>query len=471
MRPFEILLISLLALAAVILSAGKLRVRFSRRVLAVAFGVLVLHVWIEGPHWQMGPAYLAFLLLGASLLVRARLGRRLLAGISLLSLMAAVALCSALPMFKLPTPTGPHPVATTIFSVTDPNRLEDAVHDGSKREMVVQAWYPTREARGKLAPYRRWAETTLASSYQRFVWTHAYLNGEVSTSGAPFPVLIFEPAMYNRRTAYGFLVEEFASLGYVVFAIDHPYNTGPVELASGKVLGVPPATITDNLGSIDVEGFYKRVEPELEKQTADTTFLLDTLARWNSDPSSLFYRQLDLNRIGAIGHSLGGSVAAEVAARDPRIHAVFDMSGPLFGRARKKGSAATLFFMTEHISFFDSTALAKMSPNVRVGSEIDMTVINEALAMISRQGGYYAELPTENHSIFSDRGLFSQWTRFAGEDPAVTRRMHDAITRYAVAFFQQTLEGRPSPLLKEEPSPLTGVTFRAVPPPSSSPPA
>src|ERR1700758_3975692 len=250
MRPLEVLLISLLVVAAAIVSAGSLRVWISRTVLAVAAGVLIFHVWLEGPHWQMGPAYLAFLLLAVSLFLRGNLGRRPLAGISVLFLIAAVALCSALPMFHLPPPTGPYPVATTIFSLTDANRLEDAVQDGSKREIVVQAWYPAKEARGRIAPYRRWAETTLASSYQRFVPTHSYQNGEAATAGAPYPVLICEPAMYNRRTAYGFLVEEFASLGYVVFAIDHPYNSGPVELSSGKGLGVPSGNILDNLGSI-----------------------------------------------------------------------------------------------------------------------------------------------------------------------------------------------------------------------------
>ncbi|MBV8672451.1 MAG: hypothetical protein JOZ33_03370 [Acidobacteriaceae bacterium] len=466
MRPLEVLLISLLVLAAVIISAGKIRVRLSQTILAVAAAVLILHVLIEGPHWQMAPAYLGFLLLGSSFFVRAKFARRVLAGISLLSLSGAVALCSALPMFNLPRPTGPYPVATTIFSLTDQSRLEDAVHDGSRREIVVQAWYPAKEARGRIAPYRRWGETTLASSYQRFVWTHAYQNGQVSTSASPFPVLILEPAMYTRRTAYDFLAEEFASLGYAVFALDHPYNTGPVQLASGKVLPVPPGTILDGLGSIGVEGFYERIKPELEKQTADTIFFLDTLAKWNSDPSSMFYRRLDLNRIGAIGHSFGGSVVAEAAVRDPRIQAVFDMSGPLFGQARKKGVSVPFFFMSEYIRQRSSAELARMSPDNRVGSEFDMTALREAAEMVSRHSGYYAELPSPNHSIFTDRGLFSQWARFAGDDPKMTSRMHEVITHYAVAFFGETLQGRPSPLLKEEPSPFPGVIFRRAPAPA-----
>lgn len=462
MRALEILSVTLLAISAfLLLIPGKARIWAARIAWIAAVCVLILHAWIEGPHWQMGPAYLGVLFLGAAFWLRGNLARRLLAGVSLLSLAAAIALCYVLPMFKLPAPTGPHPIATTIFSLTDPGRMEDAVHDGSHREIVVQAWYPAREAHGKLAPYRRCAETTAASSYQCYIPTHAYENGAVASTGAPFPVLLLDPAMYTRRTAYGFLTEELASLGYVVFAIDHPYNSGPVELANGKVLRPPPtSSALEHPGPGGVEGFYRWIDPELEKQTDDTLFLLNTLEKWNADPSNNFYHRLDLARVGTIGHSMGGSVATEAAVRDSRIRAVFNMSGPLVGRARQDGVKVPFFFMTEQVPMPDDAELARMNLDARVGSEIDITYMKEVVSMLSREGGYFAELPTGNHGIFTDKGLFSQVARVSGEDPAVTRRMHDVITQYAVAFFQQALQNRPSPLLTEEPSPFPGVIFR-----------
>jgi len=55
------------------------------------------------------------------------------------------------------------------------------------------------------------------------------------------------------------------------------------------------------------------------------------LERWNED--DFFYGMFDLNRIGAMGHSLGGTTVFDVAAKDKRIQCVilFDASLHLVG--------------------------------------------------------------------------------------------------------------------------------------------
>jgi predicted dienelactone hydrolase len=339
----------------------------------------------------------------------------------------------------------------------------------SKREVVVQAWYPascsgTRSAllrhllpyRG-LAPYRRWKETTPLSSYQRFVWTHSCQNGAVA-AGGPFPVLLFNPAIDGRRTQSTFLMEELASYGYIVFALDHPYSTGPIELADGTVLGTPPSPI-EPLGQIGFDRAYQILNRLVNTQTADTLFVLNTLEQWNRAPSNLFYGRLDLDRIGTLGHSLGGSVAAETAVVDPRIRAVFDMSGPLLSRARSTGVTTPFFFMTEHVPLLNAAQLARLRPDARVDAEMDVADFKVLMPMLAEHGEYYAELPTGNHASFTDRPSFSPYVRFGGSDPAETARLDPIIRQYAVAFFQQTLRGQPAPLLQQQPSPYPGVQF------------
>ncbi|MET0342388.1 MAG: hypothetical protein ABW252_15395 [Polyangiales bacterium] len=53
---------------------------------------------------------------------------------------------------------------------------------------------------------------------------------------------------------------------------------------------------------------------------------LDWLAKQNADPSSPLYQKLDLDRIGALGHSQGAG-ATSIAGRDPRVKATALLNG------------------------------------------------------------------------------------------------------------------------------------------------
>nr|WP_252263669.1 hypothetical protein [Paracidobacterium acidisoli] len=373
-------------------------------------------------------------------------------------------------MFTLPKPDGPFAVGTRIFSLTDTSRVEPAAHDSSHREVVVQAWYPAQCGQGRAAllrlllpnwgkaPYRRWKETTLLSSYQRFVWTNACEDGSVQPGGQ-LPVLLFSPAIDGRRTQSTFLMEELASQGFAVFSIDHPYSTGPVELSDGRVLDTPSNPI-EPLGTIGFDRAYAILNNLVEEQTADTRFVLNTLEEWEHDPRNAFYGRLAMDRVGTLGHSLGGSVAAETAVEDSRIRAVFDMSGPLLAQARQSGVPMPFFFMTEHVPLLDAEQLAKLDPDARVDAEMDVADFHVLLPMMAAHGEYYAELPTGSHAVFTDRPAFSRYVRFGGSDLAETARLHTVIDRYAVAFFEQTLESQKSPLLEQQESPFAGVSFR-----------
>ena len=157
MRPIEWLTVatSLLAIVCFV----QTRPPSSTFWLEVAAALLLLlHVWLEGMHWQMAPAYLAVLLM---LLVMAtgltspilRLSCGIIAGAMAA---ASLVLSWVLPMFKLPAPTGRYPVGTRTLYLTDSNRME--MHEGARsgdREVVAQLWYPAATAKWKKAVYRR----------------------------------------------------------------------------------------------------------------------------------------------------------------------------------------------------------------------------------------------------------------------------------------------------------------------------
>ena len=134
--------------------------------------------------------------------------------------------------------------------------------------------------------------------------------------------------------SYSSLLYEIASRGFVVAALWHPYSTEVVAFPDGTVLrinaaggvgGLPPAEQSAKLGRLGLVW------------ADDQRFVLDQLAAWN-EQHPLLRGRLDLARVGAFGHSLGGAAAAQAAHVDARIDAAVNMDGAMFGTVATEGS-------------------------------------------------------------------------------------------------------------------------------------
>ena len=66
--------------------------------------------------------------------------------------------------------------------------------------------------------------------------THAVANAMPSAAPALFPVLVFSPGGGALPALYTSLCEDLASHGYLIAAIDHPYDDIAVRLANGRVV-------------------------------------------------------------------------------------------------------------------------------------------------------------------------------------------------------------------------------------------
>lgn len=138
------------------------------------------------------------------------------------------------------------------------------------RSLVIQLWYPTA-ATGRPAAY-------LSLAVARFIAKSngvapALLEGvklDATANAAPlqrrggWPVVLFSPGFGVERGLYTSLTEDLASHGYVVVAIDHPYDAAIVEFPDGHV--VIPASQMDITRALTV-------------RVADTRFVLTELAR------------------------------------------------------------------------------------------------------------------------------------------------------------------------------------------------
>src|SRR5579862_9360829 len=147
MRLFEILLTVLLVVSACSLVWRRLLPLVWLMADAV---VLVVHLIVEGGHWQMIPAYVALLVFAAAVASQVKGWRRIAGAAGVVVLVAAsCGLSALLPMFRLPAPTGPYPVGTRTMEV-----------QAGGRDVVVQVWYPAGASQRPFGAYRRREETT-----------------------------------------------------------------------------------------------------------------------------------------------------------------------------------------------------------------------------------------------------------------------------------------------------------------------
>ncbi|MET9215205.1 MULTISPECIES: alpha/beta hydrolase family protein [unclassified Nocardia] len=246
----------------------------------------------------------------------------------------------------LPSPTGAFPVGTTTVHLVDAARPDPFVPEHA-RELMISVFYPATDV--DRYPRGHYASTELIPGLEQTLGvdlpgalTHAYRAAPART-GETYPVVLYTPGAGVSRILGTGLAEDLASRGYVVVTIDHTYETGPaVEFPGGRI--VPPAPAPNGFDTV-IRAQY------IEARLLDFRFVLDALARLaggeNPDaerdplPTDLG-RVLDLDRVGAVGHSSGGYTAVEAMHEDRRIDAAVDLDGQIgvdeaFGRAVTEG--------------------------------------------------------------------------------------------------------------------------------------
>ncbi|WP_427164221.1 alpha/beta hydrolase family protein [Streptomyces sp. C1-1] len=236
----------------------------------------------------------------------------------------------------LPAPTGPHPLGTVSLHLVDRARVDPWQDSRTARELMIQLWYPAHAApRHPLAPWMSPGAATvfereqgIPSSALLLPTTHAHLAAPVDGGRCGRPVVLYSPGLRSDRSLGTVLIEELASHGYLIVAIDHTHDADQVEFPGGRV---ETFAIT---GDIDDALIAKA----LAVRTADTRFVLDQLTALNAGDNTDAGRRplpptlagaFDLSRVGMLGHSLGGATAAAATRADRRLSAGVNLDGSL----------------------------------------------------------------------------------------------------------------------------------------------
>lgn len=208
----------------------------------------------------------------------------------------------------LPT-SGDYSVAMSKAILVDESRTEEFETDGSKREVPIYFFYP-----------------------------------ENAADSEKFPLVVFSHGAFGFYKSNYSTYEELASNGYVVIATEHPYHSMFTEDTSGKTITVSPEFMSGiflvNTDGTSEETIFELSSEWLKLRCDDINFVLDSVKStagelpeyWHTDESENIIKALsmtDTDKIGVMGHSLGGAAAVSVGRTRNDISAVIDLDGTM----------------------------------------------------------------------------------------------------------------------------------------------
>lgn len=460
MRPLEITLLLLLAFFVVqFVTRRRPPTLVCVGLPLVAVGVGVSHALVEQTRWQMVPAYLLTAVLALQLACRARREFSISHVFSILLIplwLAAVALPVVFPVAQLPRPTGPYLVGTAAYQWDDDSRLETYTSDPDDvRQIMVQFWYPAGVSpAANTAPFFDRIEVAGPVIARRlglpsFIFNHTALIRTASIPDAPlaaapttFPVLIFSPGYNSLRTQSTTLMEDLASHGYIVLALDHTYTGVVTNFPDGRVELLDPTALPDR-ELIGEEQYRRKSLAVGDVWEQDITFVLSRLQAGDLDHR--FAGHLDLNRIGLFGHSTGGGVVSRVCARDARCKAGVGLDAWLGVTPDETIAAGTerpmLFLMSE--SWPSPQNNGRMQQYRSGSAQVTWLTIRRT-----------------QHYDFTDLPFLTPLSTLLGLSGEVdSHRVQEIVRAYTRAFFDQHLEGMNTSMFQQPAPDFPEVEF------------
>ena len=405
-------------------------------------------------------------------------------GLGMLGLVIAGALQIIIPVFRFPHPTGPHAIGTLTYHWMDASRADIFIADpNARRELLVQVWYPADAGASPAhAPYMQDADAVMAAfarihgipsfffSRFKYVTTNAVSGARMASGQGSYPVLILPVGATGFRQMNTFQVEELASHGYIVVALDQPGAAANVVLPDGhEVPGVPVLQLQALIRPSHIPGatappLHGRALPAssiVPFLTQDISFALDQLALLNqADSNHILTERLDLQRVGSFGVSLGGIVVSEACLHEPRVRACLMMDAPMASDVVRAGLAKPSMWITR-----DAASMRLERERAGGWSEVDIKAHQTSMRAVYAslpEAGYFVQVPGAFHSNFMD---VPNWTPLASmlnlAGPIDGQRAHDIINAYSLAFFNRHLLGRPAKLLDGSPAQYPEVLFES----------
>jgi len=236
---------------------------------------------------------------------------------------------------SFPAPTGPHKTGRMSFHWKDAARAElETIAPDDKRELMAHLFYPAdAKASGAQAVYVPDADAMRGpwndGQVARITAMRAFSreNAELPRGKARYPVIVFAPGGGMKALTYHVLLEDLASHGWVVAAIDPPYNARAVRFPDGRVLGNLQPAERGWPQTRNREENIRYYQERIVHWARDVSFIIDQLTALDRG-NGPFARRLDLVRgVGVFGHSRGGQAAGMVRLLDERVRGGVNLDG------------------------------------------------------------------------------------------------------------------------------------------------
>lgn len=349
------------------------------------------------------------------------------------------------PLAAFPSPPGPYPVKIhSNVELVDHHRLETLAPNGSapqSRRIMTSIFQPLTHLLNCSQPAPlEYAPSAVAPIYDQFL---GIPNGTIEQlqlydcDVQPLPsenrtqLLLFSPGFVLPRFGYSAELQAIASWGYTIISVDHTYEALAVQFPDGHIAfsTVSNSTIYDPLVSIRV---------------ADLRFVLESVKA--REVPALQYFNLNTNRVGIFGHSLGGATAMSALVNDTRFAAGANHDGAIYGDVLNLGTSAPVLLM-------ESTG----NNQTQIPSWYDVW-------QRLRGWGLQLEIKPSTHSTYTDLPLITKTLGASlpgllGEDPIDGARAFELVWTYTVAFFDHFLKSKGEGLLSAPSTAFPEVVF------------
>jgi len=252
-------------------------------------------------------------------------------------------------------------------------------------------------------------------------------------TGAPYRMVLLAPGLGGTPAEIALIARNLASHGYVVAGINDPARDAP----RGDVSAADEETRLRPFDFSSAEGLaatFRRGKVRVERVASRALAALDRLEVAIQNSARLRGR-IDLTRVGFVGFSFGGAAAAESPFMDPRIAAVANLDGSLFGRAAQ--APVNVPYLWLHSDFSRQVLFDPSSPR-RYEYRLDQNDLRLVEVQSIRPDSHLFIIRGSFHESFVDpspglKSLF-KWLLL---DPY---RAHKIIDAYLIGFLDTYLK-------------------------------